>query len=388
MKLVKLSLIAMMAMGTMSVASDSLSEALTSGDFDGKLKAYYFDRDKGNGTTKGSILNLGVDLNYVTGSFYGFKAGLGTQTSAAPFVDADGKSAFSRDMYGSGTVLSQAYLDYTVSKTTFKVGRQYIKDAAMPILASSGSRLIRQAFQGAIISNKDIANTSLYAAYVNKFQNRVDGAGDIADFENLTGDYAYSIGVMNKSIPNTTLRLAYGEADESHDMYYLDAKYKNKTDSFSYSLAAQYGATDYESASTDDANYYGLKAGIGMEGFNAYVAYAEVQDGTAAYAVTGHGSKPTIFTTAIIDAGEYAESEQYAIDVNYTFKDSDFKIGARYVDVDYATDYSADWKILYSSYKFKGSLKGLTTSVLYEEKDHDVNTNDSEELWLKLSYKF
>lgn len=387
MKLIKLSLVAMLSIGTMSVAADSLSEALTSGNFDGKLKAYYFDRDKGNGT-KGSILNLGVDLNYVTGSFNGFKIGFGAQTSDAPFADKDGKNTFIKDMYGSGAVLSQAYLDYTVSKTTFKVGRQYINDATMPILASSGSRLIRQSFEGATVSSKIIPNTSLFAAYVNKFQNRVDGAGDIADFEKLSGDYAYALGVMNKSIPNTTLRLAYGELDESFDMYYLDSKYKNKTESFSYDLSAQYGATDYESASSDDANYYGLKAGIGIDGFKTYIAYSEVKDGTAQYNVAGHGSKPTIFTTTLFEAGVYNESKQYAIDANYTFEDLGVKVGARYVNVDYATDYSADWKILYASYKFKGELKGLTASLQYEGKDHDINTNDYDEVRARLIYKF
>ncbi|RXJ67193.1 outer membrane porin, OprD family [Halarcobacter ebronensis] len=385
MKTLKLSIVAIMAMGTCSFASESLQEALTSGTYEGALRAYYFDRDIGHGTSKGSIINLGIDLDYESNSFYGFKVGFGFQSSNAVNADDDGKKALSWDMYGNGAVLSQAYLSYTLSKTTLKVGRQYIH---LPLMQSSGSRLIRQSYEGSTLISNDIPDTTLFVAYANKYQNRTDGAGKIADFKDLTGDYAYTAGIINKSIPNTTLTVAYGELDESYDMSYLEANYKNKYNDISYGLSAQYSETDYDNSSTKDGNFYGLKADFGIGGVNVYVAYAEVNDGNAQWGVLGGGGKVVLYTSSIIDAGIYSESEQYAIDVNYTFQDLGLKVGARYIDIDFATNYSADYKLAYTDYKFKGALKGLTASLVYEEENHDLDANDFKELWAKLIYKF
>ena len=387
MKLLTFSLAALMAMGTVSFASDTLADAFKNGTFKGELKAYYYDREVGTGAVEGDIITLGAKLDYETADFYGFKAGLGIQTSNTPWIDEDGKGTFKGDMWGSGAVLSEAYLSYTMNKTTVKAGRQYIK---MPLLKSSGSRLIVQSFEGASVVSKDIQNTTLMAAYVNKFQNRTDGAGDIADFETLGAnvDYAYALAVENTSVKGLKLTAAYGEKDNSYDMFYAEAAYKGKADALRYSAAAQYSATDYENA-TADADYYGLKVGAGMGGLSGYIAYAEVQDGTAKFSVAGGGAKPTIFTTPLIDAGEYKESEQYAVALEYNFKDLGLILDTRYTNVDYATGTDeGEWMLFRARYAFKGALKGLSMAAMYEDEDHDIDTQDEKNFWFKTSYKF
>lgn len=387
MKLVKLSLAAMIAVGTSAVASDSLAEAFKNGTLKGELKTYYFDRDSGNGASKGDIINVGLNLNYVTGDFYGFKGGMTVQTSNAPWADEEGKTKFKGDMWGSGAVLSEAYLAYTFKKTTFKIGRQYI---ATPLLKGSGSRFIKQSFEGFTAVSKDIPSTTLMAAYVNKFQNRTDGSGKIADFESLGTDveYGYSVAAINKSLPGTTITAAYGELDNSYSMLFAEAKYAAKMDKAKYNVALQYSETDYESDATEDASFYGVKLGGGIAGFNAYAAYAEVQDGTSKFGIVGGGRKTMLYTTSVTDAGEYKESEQYAIDANYMFKNLGLKLGARFVDVDYATDEEADWTAVYAAYKFKGALKGLTTSIQFEQKDSSTDSKDKEEIRFRAIYKF
>ncbi len=386
MVLKNLSLATIIALGSYANAADTLAGMFSEGKLKGEIKSYYFDRDVGS--KDGSINTIGLKLDYETGSLYGFKLGAGIQTSNSPWIDNAGKTAFGGDMYGDGAIMSQAYLAYTAAKTTFKIGRQYIKS---PMVKGSGSRLIVQSFEGATAVSKDLPNTALYAAYVTKFQNRVEtGTGDIAEFKELTanGDDAYAVALVNTSLPGTTLTAGYGELENSHSLMYLEANYKNKLDSFSYNIAAQYSNTDYDNNATSDANYYGLKLGLNFGALNTYIAYAEVNDGTAQYKVIGDGTKPTIFTTTIQDSGQYNESTQYAVDANYNFKDINTKIGARYVNIDYQSNLQADWKMLYGTYKFNGALKGLTANVVYENKDHDTNTLDKDELWIKLSYKF
>jgi len=411
MKLLKLSLATIMAMGTASYAADSLPDAFKEGKIQGELKAYYYDRDWEKGTTasgtaiKGNIIDLGVKLDYETASFYNFKAGVGFQSSNSPWADKDGKTAYgttpgagAMDMWGSGVVLSQAYLSYDVGKTTIKAGRQYID---MPLIGSAPSRLIVESFEGVSVISKDIPNTTVSAAYVDKFQGWTDGDGKIADFgdsmNGLTFDHAYALSIINKSLTNTTFTAAYGALDASshsgYGLFYVDALYEGKANAFTYTVAAQYGNVNYDSSATSDSNFYGAKAGIGIAGFNTYIAYAEIQDGNAWWGVAGSGNKPLVYTSTVVFAGQYDESKQYAIDANYLIKPLNLTLGARYVNVDYKgvsplVGDKADITSLYAGTMLEGVLKGLGATIAYEDENHDVNANDKKELWFRGSYTF
>lgn len=411
MKLLKLSLASIVAIGTASYAADSLSDAFKEGKIQGELKAYYYDRDWSSGTTatgtaiKGNIIDLGVKLDYETAAFYNFKAGIGFQSSNSPWADKDGKTAYgttpgagAMDMWGTGAVLSQAYILYDVGKTNIKVGRQYID---MPLIGSAPSRLVVESFEGISVVSKDIPNTTVAAAYIDKFQGWTDGAGKIADFgdsmNGLTFDYAYALSIVNKSLTNTTFTAAYGALDASRNsgygMFYVDALYEAKTDAFIYNIAAQYSNINYESSATSDSNFYGVKAGIGYAGLNVYAAYDRIEDGNAIWGVAGSGTKTLLYTSTVIFAGGYDESDQYAFDVNYMIKPIDLVVGTRYVNVDYkgnsfiAGD-KADITSVYAGTTFGGVLKGLGATIAYEDENHDVNANDKKELWFRGSYKF
>ena len=124
MKLAKLSLAAMVVAGlaSSSFAADTLADAFKNGKVDGELKAYYFSKDNGDKTE--NIFTTGVMLGYKTAPLYGLTLGLTFQGSASPFADKgakgnDGDTAnFASDMYGSGAVLSEAYVAYTMKNTT------------------------------------------------------------------------------------------------------------------------------------------------------------------------------------------------------------------------------------------------------------------------------
>lgn len=402
MKITTISLATVALLYTHLNAANNFSDLFSEGKISGEIKSYYYDRKsshmKDRTPVDGSILNLGVKLDYETASLNGFKAAVGFQSVSSPWVNEAGKNAFFWDMHGDGAVLSEANISYTISNSSIKVGRQFID---IPLIKSSDSRFVLQSFEGVTLVNKDIENTTLYGAYIKKFQNRTNGKGDIADFEklvykdssgnSLTSNYSYAFGLKNNSLTGTTLTAAYGELESSHSIYYLEADYKRKHDDLiNYGLAVQYSGTNYDEKLKDDANYYGIKLGLGINDFNMYTAYAQVQDGNTQFSATGTGAaKAYIFTNPFHDAGEYEESKQYAIDMNYNFKKINTKFGLRYVDIDYAINDSADWKIAYASHKFSGALKGLSALVVYEEQEHDIrNFRDREELWVRLRYKF
>ncbi|AHJ11769.1 OprD family outer membrane porin [Sulfurospirillum multivorans] len=402
MKLAKLSLAAIVVAGlaSSSFAADTLADAFKNGKVSGELRAYYFDRDKGPGKDA-DIFNVGVVLGYVTDSFYGFKLGATFQSNYAPFADGaigetgTGKDLFKGDMYGSGAVLSEMYVQYAIGKTTAKVGRQFI---STPLVAGSGSRMIKQSFQGATIINTDLPQTTLVAGYVDKFQARTDGAGDVADFEKVGDNGAYTLLAINKSIAGLTITGQWAEVTDAADIYYGELAYAGKAGEFAYGLSGQYDIINYDTLiGRDDSGFYGLKASFGFSGLKTYVAYSKVDkddraDGTSGNAGLGGGSD-ILYTANVITGGDYsADAKAYAIDANYAIT-SQAKIGARYVSVDLPKASGAaskDYSTInfYTSYAFDGSLKGFVVEAQYEDLSADSGATDTNEFRFKAAYKF
>jgi hypothetical protein len=399
MKLAKLSLAAIVVAGltTSSFAADTLADAFKNGKLTGEIKAFYFDRDTGDATAsfgKGdaSIFTTGLMLNYVTDSFMGFKFGATFQGSNSPFADEDSKLTFVKDMYGPGAQLSEAYLAYTAGKTTVTVGRMHISS---PLVANSGSRVIKDSFEGATIINTDLPNTTIGFGYVDKWQPRTDytlggaaNAGDIAEFRQV-GDGAYTLFAINKSIPGLMLSGAWAGVKENSandgdiDLYRFEAKYDGKASSFSYNLGGQYFITEY-SGVTKDADGFALKAGVGVGSIDAYVAYSKISnEGKVKYGV-GFGAD-TLYTQSPIISDNYgAGTEAYAIDIAYKFN-ANSKIGIDYTTTDNDAGTELSYSAVYGSYAFDGALKGLSVLAQYEKEGKDGN---DQEFRFKANYKF
>jgi len=424
MKLAKLSLAAIVVAGlaTSSFAADTLEGAFKEGKVSGALKAWYWDRDRqagdgpdgisgtGDDTVAGStnILNTGLMLNYVTGSFYGLSAAFTAQASAAPFASAKAKGEttpvytanFSGDEYGSGAVLSEAYLAYTMKNTTALVGRMFLDT---PLVASSGSRMIKQAFEGIAVINKDLPNTTLIAGYVQKFQNRTDGAGKIGNFEKSFGtgsgyadgvaleDGGYTIAAINKSIAGLTLTAAYADAIDAVKIVYAEAAYEGKASSFTYGLAAQYYYNDFDNAvGGDSVDLFGVKGTLGVGSLTGTVAYTTTGNLAATHGVGGlvsglggsadlaYAGSPILSDSYAAGVDSYKVSLDYAINANAT-------IGTFYVLNDFADNSEVSYIGLVGSYAFDGALKGLAVDVIYDDADKD---GDASELRVQANYKF
>jgi len=400
MKLAKLSLAAMVVAGlaSSSFAADTLADMFKNGKVSGELRAWYFDRDFENAVAPSpagdeSIFNTGLVLSYVTDSFYGFSLGATMQSSFAPFANSDAKTLFANDMYGSGAVLSEAYVAYKMKNTTVKVGRQFI---TTPLVAGSGSRMIKQSFEGAVIINTDLPNTTLVAGYVDKYQQRTSSnsgnpRGDMPDFDQVggQGDGAYTLLAINKSIPGLTLTAQWAQVTDVVDDYYVEAAYAGVASGFKYGLAANYLMSDYD-AGGDEGIMYGAKINIGVENFNAYVAYSQVTDDNAVAPGLGGGAQPAFAKPYQFVAGTYAaDTDAYSIDANYNFAQIGLLLGARYTDVQVdsavATSDERKFTDIYAVYNFTGALKGLTFDVSYENMGGDWN---NKETWFKANYKF
>ena len=396
MKLAKLSLAAIVVAGlaTSSFAAENLADAFKNGKVSGELRAWYWDRERAGTTNDVDLINTGLYLGYVTDSFMGFSMGATMQSNFSPFADSEAKTKMSekKGEYGSGAVLSEAYLAYKMKNTTVKIGRQFI---STPLVAGSGSRMIKQAFEAAMITNTDLPQTTLAAGVVTKFQNRTDGTGNTPDFEELNEnhDYAYTLLAINKSIPGVTLTGQWAQLENNFDEYYAEVAYAAKANNFTYGLAANYMLTSYDAAIANDdtADMYGAKVSFGMGDFNSYIAYSKIGDGRDMTPTTlGGGAQPVFAKGYQFMTGTYTDNtEAYSLDANYNFKAISTLIGARYTEVQDndtgAAAAKAAYTDVYVNYDFAGALKGLGVQASYEDWSKDV---EGSEFWFRANYKF
>lgn len=387
MKYIRLSLATVaVAFTSQLAAADTLADAFKNGSLSGEIKAFYFNKD--NGTNTEDIFAAGLMLRYLTDEFKGFKAGATFQSSSTPFIDEGGKTMFRNDMWAQGAQLSEAYLSYTLEKTTAKYGRMFM---STPLIAGSGSRLIRESFEGAHLTNTDLPNTTLGAVYVDKFQARTDRNGDVGKFKDHK-EGAYSLYAINKSIPNLTLIGAWAHVDKQTaqsdlNIYYAEAMYADKLNEVGYTLAGQYWANKYTS-STDESIYaYAFKAGANAHGLSGYVAYSKVSNDAApgGYLVHGVGNgSDTMYTYSLIGSYNYEPNmEAYALSLDYALTTA-AKVGTLYVQTDTDSE-KVSYTGFYASYGFGGFLKGLSVSGQYETIGKD---KDGDQFRFRGTYRF
>jgi len=420
MKLAKLSLAAIVVAGlaSSSFAADTLADAFKNGTVNGELKAYYFTND--DGKSNEDIFSTGVMLGYKTASLYGLSLGLTFQGSASPFADDAGKDRFNSSMYGPGAVLSEAYVAYNIGKTTAMVGRMFLDT---PLVASSGSRIIKEAFEGAAVINTDLPNTTLIAGYVQKFQSRTNRDGKVGEFTktfstnssaNVDLDNGgYTVAAINKSITGLTLTGAYAYADAFYktgatdtppdtvaidggiNIAYVEALYEGKAGEVGYTVGAQdyYNKfQDVKLGADDSINAFAVKAGLSFKGVNGTVAYSKVSDdkviGGALVSGLGNGADLLYTDPVIAMNGYYRDTASYLADLNYDITAA-ANVGVRYVLADgYILSSIIENKVsstaVYGTYKFE-SLKGFSLGAQYEKQAKD---GDGDDLWVKANYKF
>jgi len=393
MKLANLSLAALCVatLSTCALGADTLADAFKEGKVSGELKAFYWDRDRNPAISGESIFNTGVVLGYTTGSFNGFSLGLTGQVNSAPFASSNAKTQFGWDEYGSGAQLSEAYLAYSAGKTTVQVGRMFLNT---PLIASLGNRIVKEAFEGASIVNTDLPNTTLTAAYVQKFQAQTDGSGNIGKFTTYSNPYgvsplledgAYTLVAVNKSITGLTLTAAYAEDLNTNGvMAYAEAAYSTMVNAFTYGLAAQYYYSDKDVTGSNNADLYGLKASLG------YIAYTSVSKDATVTPGIGWGADLAYTGTIILSSSYPANTDAYALGLSYAFTPTTTLATSYTITDDDDLSYGkASYVSLTGNYAFEGALKGLNLLVMYDKENRDkAGALDKHEFRFSASYKF
>lgn len=385
MKTIKLSIASLAIMSVVSTSSaTSLEEVFKNGKVSGVIQSYYFARDKDSGTDN-DIMTLGFDLSYETARYNGFGLKTTFQSASSPWADEAAKTARKSNMYGSGGELSELYLSYSIDNTLAKVGRMYFWS---PTLGGSGSRVTKEAFQGIVVKNSDISDTTLTLAYMNKFQRRTDSNGGIGKFTKTfttaaspwafeLNDGAYAIAVKNKSIKNLILTTAYVDAVDAFKTAYFEAAYKFNN----IGIATQY--YDSEEEGKDGGNLFGIKADVTFGPINLLAAYTTTDDTEDVIPGVGNGADMA-YTWSEVFAYQYdKDQDSYKVAAKYKINPN-ASIGTSYVNED-GPGYERAYTAIKGSYSFDGELKGLNIKAAYEMGSKDAKDN---ELRVRLNYKF
>lgn len=382
-------------------AADSVVEAFTNGKVKGELKSYYFDEsyDSAN-SNDNSVWANGIKLGFVTDSYKGLKLGTTFQSSSTTSIDDDADKQ-KKSMNASGSVLSEAYISYKYANTSFKGGRQFI---SLPLIKGSGSRLIKESFEGYFLSNTDIPDTLISLGKVTKYQTRTDAVtsttnsasftnsdsniGDVGEFNKIGTDGAISLYIKNKSIKDLTVQAHYVDfIDEVADLY-IDAKYKFGGDFKPY-IAAQYYNSDYDDNAREDSFFTGYKIGATLAGVNLHVSYTSTDDDGNVNRGIGEAATAS-FTSASSTTGNYtAGTDSWQVGASKKFGNLATKI--KYTQSDAVLEKNdLDQIYLGLKYKFSGAFKNLSASLEYTIYDYGLGNEAKEknELRTKLIYKF
>ncbi|RXJ69544.1 porin [Halarcobacter ebronensis] len=420
MRNIKFSLIAVLAMGTISnmplYSAETLQDSLVNGKFSGEFRFLYAGgtNSKIAATNPVNNSNVGsgaIELNYISAPFYGFELGIGFESGHDfGFHDYDGSSEDDARNSVSATHLHNFFLKYTYSKSSLIVGRQTIK---LPLLMNSGAFPIEDYFEAATFVTKDIPDTLLNVAVVSKWYKRYgsDATSSVVQQDIHYDDPLYSIYIKNNSIPNLTLDGQYLSTNEEtndgdapilvsggFDQYYVRGDYKLPT-ALPMTFGIMYGGADFDNTGEEDASFYGVKLGLALEKVKFDLAYTSVDDDHDYPSTLGHVPDAVLYTAMLtnqaITAGTDTISLQADIDFGVKglktiakvahFEQSDTGMANSAIRLDESDEVNLDIK-----YSFDGVLKGFSTRLYMGYSDYDVDgvSDDFTYARLYLSYKF
>lgn len=387
----------------MGEEATTLKEMFTKGKASGSLRTYYFTQTfDGAGKNDSYIWTYGGNLKYLTEQFYGVTLGANFQGSFVAYKDdQDNKTAGSLDAHGA--VLSEAFLQYKLSETKLKGGRQYVK---LPLLAGSSSRLIHESFEAYFLSNEDLPNTLITGGWARKYQTRTDkssygdnwfvdfatdGTGKPGEFNDIGDDGMYLVYLKNNSVKNLDIQAHYANVVDEVAGFYGDAKYQFQVSLKPY-IAAQYYYTDYDASTSDDNHLYGFKTGMNISGVDLFAGYTST-GGAAGDARVFRGVGQGAYyqytsTTKTSGVGAFeADTDAYQLGIGYSFKGLDSMF--RFTDFDNPIA-NADLQeyTLNLLYKFSGYFKGFKISADFSVLDYENNANDATDLRTRLIYTF
>lgn len=378
-------------LGSLNVnAAEDLNGMFAQGKASGQIREFSISRsvDRSAATDYTRKANaIGGYLKYETADYSGLSFGTAFYTTNG-FLNDSPKTDYTQvdpTLLGKNnenySMLGEAFIQYKAANTTFKAGRQKLDT---PMLGSDDARMLPNLFEAYVLTNKDIANTTLTAAHVTKFAQgtfgRAYGAGGIlgstagysswdalnqvGEFKNM-GAYAVNKSTDGVSILSATyamdktlkvqlwdyfahniMNTIYGQADLSWKCL--------ATDMVKPSLSVQMIKEDKvgdDLMGKIDSFYWAAKFDAKIQNFTASIAYSQTgenssTDTAAQNAIVSPWGGMPAFTQGMVTRHMFlAGTDAMKISGTYDFKD----LGANVV----ATIYYANFDMAdYNGYTY------------------------------------
>lgn len=380
----------------------SLKEWFTKGDVEGSLKSYYYAQTFEGPNSDSQIWVNGGNLAATTGKLYGVRLGAEFQASLVGSINDDsGVTAGSMD--ADGAVLSEAFLQYDLYNTRFKGGRQHY---VSPLIANSGSRMIKESFEMYFLRNTDLPATEIMAGWVDKYQTRTDrsyyadnafvdydlnGDGDPGGFYDVGDDGMWFAYVKNNTLKGLEVQGQYANVVDEVQGLYADAKYTFDTIYKPY-LGAQVFYTDWDDSTLDSNELFGMTGGATFYGVNLFAGYTTAGGDTGDARVfrgLGQGAYYNYTTTTKTAGAQAFEPGTDAWQVGAGYKYENLSSKLRFTSFDSPADGSDldEWTINLA-YNFSGMLENLSAEVDFSILDYENDQKDSTDLRTRLVYRF
>jgi hypothetical protein len=264
--------------------------------------------------------------------------------------------------------MSQMWMAASLGKTTAKLGRMELDT---PLLFTEKWNVIKNTFEGIVLLNSDLPDTTLVGAWVSKHNGVFNGytaalSTGLGQSDTPYGNFyggAYAAGIVNTSFENTTLQAWYyniksdtrttgavsvaglsngavatNGLNETINALWLQADIKNLADLVD--LGVQYANVDGNTAGQADTDVWAVRVGGKVSDINLFAAYSSVSDfndntenTSGGFANTSTGDKTKIYTGAgsiymdgVVTApdtdtwkiGASTKVADYALAANYT----------------------------------------------------------------------
>lgn len=389
MKLTKLSLVAALLVGSSVFAVENTK---VSGD----AKLYYLTDDSGVGlfnkdTAYGqAALGLGATADLsdtVKGSAHLTalsSLGLENQLVMNVWEGTNGTD----DSYWFDTLNISANMD----KTNLTVGRMKLDT---PLVWTETWSIAYNTFEAAVVTNKDIENTTIVAAYVGGSNGAVENAGStgwvIADMNangntNFSQFYngAYTVGVLNNSWKPLNVQAWYYNATSVLDAYWIQADLEMD----GIQVGAQYVGGESQAGVSNSA--FALKVGYEIKDtFSVAASYSQTgQDDASSKNLSGAGYSK-LYTESWWTAIAGNQDTQ-TMNLTLTAPVADYFDAAAYI-VSASDDTAIQNELFEATFEASKSFGKLDALLVYVYTDADTaaaNTDAVNTIIVNLAYNF
>jgi hypothetical protein len=360
------------AVASSQLSADVLADMFGNGKITGEWRTFYIDRDRhgavGNAQQDTSGLSTGGFLKYESGSVGGLSTAFAFYTTSPldenpshrePSLSGEGKKGY--------TLLGEAYLQYVSnSGNVIKVGRQKLDT---PLAGSDDVRMLPNLFEAAVFQTNHVPDSTLILAHVTRFSagsfSNIYGSDMLSissgyGLNNVSGEFmdmgtyavnkntdgVSTLGLINKSLPNTKIQFWDYYAHDILNAIYVQADFSQKMDGFSPFASIQYineQSIGDEFGGEVESNYYGLKVGATVNSFTISGAYSSTgsSDDKVGTILSPWGGMPAFTqgmvarhqffedTTATKFAGTYKFKEATGHDISLTGYLTSYSVGEK-----------------------------------------------------------